>query len=222
MKRLVLVRHGQSEWNREHRVQGQSGTGLSEVGHRQAEATAAWIAEAHPDAVLVSSDLQRCRETVAPLASALDRDVTYDPEVRERRFGRWEGLLLSEVEAQDPELWDRWRGGEDVVGLIGGETGQELGLRAATAFQRHLDGHDDEATLVIVTHGGPIWHGLHRLLHLRPGTLGGVGNTAVTEVGVDGANRWLETWNQTAHLPLDLRTFLRSREARRKAPAVGR
>jgi probable phosphoglycerate mutase len=218
----VLIRHGQSEWNREHRVQGQSGTGLSDVGRRQAEATAAWTAEAHPDAVLVASDLQRCRETAAPLAAALASDVTYDPEVRERRFGRWEGMLLSEVEARDPDLWSRWRDGEDVVGLVGGETGQELGVRAAAAFQRHLEDLDDGATLVMVTHGGPIWHGLHCLLDLRPGTLGGVGNTAVTEVGIDGGSRWLETWNQTAHLPVDLRTFLRPRGARRKAPVVGR
>jgi glucosyl-3-phosphoglycerate phosphatase len=221
MRHLVLIRHGESAWNRERRVQGQAGTGLSDLGHEQADLVAAWVALTHPDAVLVSSDLQRCRETVAPIAERLGATVTYDDQLRERRFGRWEGRLLTEIQADDTTVWDRWRQGEDVVGELGGETGEELSARASTAFRRHLDALPEDGTVVVVTHGGPIWHGLTALLRLHHGVLGGVGNTAVSQVGADGERRWLEIWNQTAHLPAELRTSFRP-SGTRDAPAVGR
>lgn len=217
MTRLVLVRHGQSEWNREHRIQGQSGAGLTEVGHAQAEGTAAWVAATHPDAALVSSDLERCLQTAAPIAHALDADLRTDARFRERSFGRWEGCTLDEVRELDPELFGRWRRGEDVVEEVGGESGDALATRVVTALGEHAADHGDGRTVVVVTHGGSVWHGMHALLDLPFATLGGVGNAAVTELVLGEHGWWCESWNQTAHLPPDLRTSFRPSETRTAA-----
>lgn len=217
-QRLVLVRHGQSAWNAQRRIQGQSGEGLTELGRAQAEGTAAWVASTYPDAAVVSSDLQRCRETVAPIAATLDTEVLEDPQVRERSFGRWEGLVLDQVEARDPDLWRRWRSGEDVVAEVGGESGEALADRVTAAYRHHLDTLGAGGRpVVVVTHGGPVWHGLHALLDLPWATLGGVGNAAVSELVRDAGDWRCESWNQTAHLPPHLRTSFRPSETRTAA-----
>lgn len=218
MTRLVLVRHGQSTWNEQHRIQGQSGEGLTDRGRAQAEGTARWVLATHPDAVLVSSDLQRCHETTAPIAAALGVDPILDPQVRERSFGRWEGCTLDEAQAMDPDRWSRWRSGEDVVAEVGGESGADLADRVVMALRGHADAHGGPGrTIVVVTHGGPVWHGMHALLGLPWATLGGVGNASVTEL-VEGDRGWFcESWNQTAHLPVDLRTSFRPSETRTAA-----
>lgn len=219
-RRLVLVRHGQSAWNAQRRIQGHSGEGLTELGRAQAEGTAAWVASTHPDAAVVSSDLQRCRETVAPIAAVLDAEVHVDAQVRERSFGRWEGLSLDEVQDRDPDLFRRWRSGEDVVAEVGGESGEDLARRVTTAYRHHLDTLGSEGRpVVVVTHGGPVWHGLHALLGLPWATLGGVGNAAVSELVLDDGTWRCESWNQTAHLPPHLRTSFRPSETRTAASA---
>lgn len=226
MRRLVLVRHGQSEWNVERRIQGQAGTGLSPTGVEQAQHVARWIARRHPDVTLVSSDLQRCQETVAPIAEALGTDVRFDAAFRERDFGSWSGKLLTEIETSDPERWHRWRGGADVVAEVGGESSPQLAARVLAGLEELVDRTPAGGTTVLVTHGGPVWHGTHAFLGLAEGTLGGVANTAVTELVVDDTwGRRLDVWNQTSHLPADLVTTLRPADASsdgRSAPPVGR
>lgn len=225
MRRLVLVRHGESSWNRERRIQGQAGTGLSELGATQARHAAAWLAAAYPDATVVSSDLQRCRETVAPIAAALGADVTFDEALRERDFGDWSGRLLADVETEEDERWTRWTAGEDVVAEIGGESSDDLRTRVVAAFERILRETPDDAAAIVVTHGGPVWHGTHALLGFTDPVLGGVANASVTELGSSGGPPWLQCWNQVAHLPADLVTSLRpsvGRTPERAAPPVGR
>ncbi len=190
MKRLLLVRHGESHWNIEGRIQGQLCSGLSDRGHAQAAAFAAVHAgelrdllDTDPDAVqLVSSDLQRARETVAPLAAALELDVTPDPRLRERAYGAWEGRSHAELATEEPDRWRRWTSGEDVTGEIGAETAAQLADRVAPAVLSWHDRVPEGGCCVLVSHGGSIWHGLHRLLSLPPRSLGPVGNTAVAEL----------------------------------------
>jgi glucosyl-3-phosphoglycerate phosphatase len=219
MTRLILVRHGESIYNAEARIQGQRCEGLSELGHAQAKVTASLLSAARPDTSLVTSDLQRTRETMAPLADALGRTPVEDPRLRERSFGRWEGHLRVEVERDDADRWNRWIGGEDVIGEVGGETRDELAARVVPAFLELLA--DDAATTVAVTHGGPIWHGLHRLLGLAVPTLGGVRNCSITELRSrpDGGVL-LVRWNETGHLPIELHEVLPQR-ASNTAPPVG-
>lgn len=212
MKRLVLVRHGESVWNAEGRIQGQRCAGLSEIGHAQAEVTANALADAYPDAVLVASDLQRTMETALPLSKALAREIVQDTRLRERGFGTWEGCLRHEVVAGDGARWERFLTGEDAaVEEVGGETAAQLADRVEPLFHELLRSTEDGQVTIAVTHGGPVWHGTHRLLRLPIPTLGGVSNACVTEfiASADDERLVLDRWNQVSHLPRDLRTTWR-------------
>jgi broad specificity phosphatase PhoE len=221
LRRLVLVRHGLSVWNVEHRVQGQTCAGLTEHGRVQAERTAETIATRWPGALVISSDLERCRDTAAPIAQALGVSVRHEPLLRERAFGAWEGFTRADLEREDPARYQRWKSGEDLLDEVGGETDVVLRERAASAFSALLDGTGlggigagelDSDTLVAVTHGGTIWHGLHALLGLAPSSLGGVDNASVSEL-VRTAPREVAEWrpepaatrltrfNEGGHLP---------------------
>jgi broad specificity phosphatase PhoE len=240
VRRLVLVRHGESRWNAEARVQGQRCAGLSSVGHAQARVTAEALASAYPQAALVTSDLQRTAETVAPLELALRRPARRDPVLRERSFGAWEGKLRTEIAGDDPARWDRWLAGDDLIEEVGGESADQLADRVLPALRELLATTPSGGVTIAVSHGGTIHHGVHRWLGLRPGTLGGVANTSVTEViawdglveglvgDLDGGGRVvLDRWNEVAHLPVELRTAWRPKVAPEDAPpedarAVGR
>jgi glucosyl-3-phosphoglycerate phosphatase len=222
VRRLLLVRHGESVWNAEARIQGQRCAGLSEIGHAQAKATGQALAEAYPDAAVVASDLQRCEETAAPLVAALGATLAVDARLRERSFGAWEGRLRAEVAADDAERVSRWRAGEDVIGEVGGETAAVLADRVGPVLRELLAATPDGGVTIAVTHGGPVWHGTHLLLGLPAGTLGAVDNASVTELmSWRGDDVVLQRWNETAHLLVELRTgWVPSLTA--DAPPVGR
>ena len=180
MSRLYLVRHGESVWNREGIVQGQAGPGLTDRGHDQARHLAAWLGdEVDHDVAFVSSDLDRCRETAAPFAAALDREPVTHTDLRERHFGSWQGATREELEERSPDLWRRFRDREDVVAA---------------------------PVTVVVTHGGPVWHGTHALLGVEEGVLGFVSNAGVTVLDVEEHHTTLLAWNQVGHVPPALRT----------------
>ncbi len=208
-RRLVLVRHGESVWNVEKRVQGQTCRGLTAHGHTQAgrtaELLAGWLGEAH----VVSSDLGRCRDTAAPIGEAFGVEVAVDPTLRERHFGRWEGFDRDELETDDPGRYARWRSGGDVIAEVGGESDVVLRARASQVFSALLAaGGDGADTIVAVTHGGTIWYGVHELLRLEGYRLGAVHNASVTELvlggrgpaGLDPALPHLARFNETSHL----------------------
>lgn len=215
LTRLWLVRHGQSTWNAQGRIQGQSGEGLSDLGRRQAKTVARWLAATIGTAPVITSDLERAVETAEHVAEALGVRPRQDPAVRERNFGRWEGRLPEEVETGETDLWDAWASGtRDVISEVGGESLAVLGDRVVAALEGHVevaraDGHDH---IVVVSHGGVVWQGLHRLLDLPDLVLSGVGNTAVSTVAFTDDHRWLETFNSMAHLEPDDTTMFRPRE----------
>ena len=240
MRHLLRVRHGESLWNAEGRIQGQACAGLSPRGHDQAHALASsygpalhLLLEVDATAVrIVSSDLQRAAETAAPLSVSLGIAAEHDPRLRERSFGRWEGLSHAELVAREPERYQRWTTGGDVMREIGAETAAELAERVAPTLAALLRSTPLGGVTVAVSHGGSIWHGLHRLLGLRPRSLGPVGNASVAELllfveeedgppvpdeattadGDGGATTRtgphpiLASFNDLAHLPPDLRT----------------
>jgi broad specificity phosphatase PhoE len=217
MKRLVLVRHGESAWNVEHRIQGQLGEGLSRRGRLQVGVTAQFLAQTYPHALLVASDLLRCRETVAPLEAILERPARLDQGLRERDWGVWSGELAEDLLATQSERWGRWQAGEDVIGEVGGEDTPTFTSRIVTTLERLIDEVPDDGDLVCITHGGPVWHGTSALLDLHVEALGGVGNASVTEILVDEElGRRLGGWNQISHLPVELRTALRRIEPARR------
>jgi glucosyl-3-phosphoglycerate phosphatase len=206
LRRLVLVRHGESVWNVERRVQGHTCRGLTSAGRDQAERTAERIGAWLGDAVVVTSDLGRCRDTAAPIAAALGVAPAADPILRERHFGRWEGMDRDALLADDADRYQRWRAGADVIAEVGGESDAVLRQRAARAFASLLGGEAD--TVVAVTHGGTIWYGVHELLRIAGYRLGAVDNASVTELvlggsgpaGLDPALPHLARFNETIHL----------------------
>lgn len=164
--RIILWRHGQTEYNAGGRLQGQVDIPLNGAGRRQAARAAQALAQWRP-AKIISSDLSRAADTARALADAAGVGVELDSRLRERSFGRWEGLTHAEIESGWPEAYRSWRHGAEPEG-VGAETRQEVGTRVAEAI---LDaavqlGADD--TLVTVAHGAALTLGQSVLQDLDP------------------------------------------------------
>ena len=140
------MRHGETDWNREHRVQGHTDVPLNAHGRDQARVLAEELADVRLGGVY-SSDLSRARETAAAVALAQALDVDVDPRLREKNFGSWEGLTDVEIAARFPDAV-RGRWGD-------GETTEEVAARAIEAVEVICSRHGDAAVLV-VSHGGPL------------------------------------------------------------------
>ncbi len=150
---IVLVRHGETDWNRDGRIQGKTDVPLNDRGREQARALAGELAGSSFDAVY-SSDLSRARETAEILAAAIRLPVVVDPALRELDFGLWEGLTGEEVRERWPEMYERWA----TVGLDahdGGESHEELSARVLGAVRRLAVIHDG-GEILLVAHGGPL------------------------------------------------------------------
>jgi len=147
---LVVWRHGRTEWNETGRFQGQLDPPLDPVGHGQARAAAAALAQLPPGAI-ISSDLDRAATTASYLAELTGLAVVPDPRLREIDVGAWGGLTRPAVEARYPDTFHAWLRGEDVH-REGGESLSEVATRARAAVDQHLAALP--RPLVVVTHGG--------------------------------------------------------------------
>jgi broad specificity phosphatase PhoE len=145
-RRVVVLRHGRTEWNAERRFQGQADPPLDDVGRAQAYEVASLVAALRP-AVLISSDLQRAVQTAAPLAQVTGLDVLVDKGLRERSLGHWEGLTRDEVEVRYPDEFADWIAGRD-VSRRGGETRTQVAERAVAVFESL----PDVDVAVLITH----------------------------------------------------------------------
>lgn len=161
MTRLIVWRHGNTDWNAVNRVQGQTDVPLNERGREQARSAAPLIAALRPDAV-VSSDLSRAADTAAALAALTGLPVRTDPQLRERYYGQWQGLTMTEVSERFPAEHARWRAGDPDPGCEV-ETLDDLGKRVGTAFQAAADAFPG-GTVVVATHGGGAREGCGHLL----------------------------------------------------------
>ena len=144
--RIVLVRHGETEWNRTRRVQGHTDVPLNDVGRRQARELAAELDGEVVDAIY-SSDLSRARETAEILSMARSIPVVSLPELREKHFGTWEGLTDVEVRERFPEAHAK--------GWGDGESSEEMAERIVGVVERIVEAHEGEL-VIVVTHGGPM------------------------------------------------------------------
>ena len=148
---LLLVRHGETDWNRDGRWQGHSNTHLNDAGREQAHRVAA---ELDGVDVVYASDLARARETAEIVAGELGLEVRTDPRLRERSFGAWEGLTAPEIEEQFAEELARWRVG-DGAGAADAEPFDAFAERIRSFLDDALDRHPGE-TVLVVAHGGSI------------------------------------------------------------------
>lgn len=149
------MRHGETEWNRTRRAQGQADVPLNDEGRAQALEAARELADLDVVAVY-SSDLSRAVDTATAIADKHGLDVRTDPRLREIDQGDWEGVPVDEIKARWPELWGparHWRA------RPGGESPDEVRVRALAALRDIVRRHP-EGTVVVASHGGTIrWVG---------------------------------------------------------------
>jgi len=162
VNRLIVWRHGNTDWNAGSRVQGQTDVPLNDLGRQQALDAAELLVRLKP-AAIVASDLRRAADTAAVLAALTGLPVQYDVRLRERFFGEWQGLFMAEVKEQRPEEHARWTAGEDVIGG-GVETLSNLGERMAEGLLGAAEKCPPGGTVVVSTHGAVARQGIGRLL----------------------------------------------------------
>ncbi|MBL7256093.1 histidine phosphatase family protein [Paractinoplanes lichenicola] len=189
MTRLIVWRHGNTDWNAANRVQGQTDVELNALGRQQAVDAAEILVKLKPDA-LVSSDLKRASDTAAALGALTGLSISYDKRLRERYFGAWQGLTMPEVAATFPEQHARWTAGHEVGGDV--ETLEELGRRVADGL-RDAAAQAPGGTVVVATHGAGARQGIGHLLgwpieQLR--TLRALQNCHWVELTLDDKRGW--------------------------------
>jgi broad specificity phosphatase PhoE len=149
---IAMVRHGETDWNRENRFQGHADTSLNEAGHAQARALAMELEDETFQAAY-SSPLLRAFETALILAESLELAVERTPALMEVDVGAWSGLTRTDIETRFPEGFARWL--EFGHGWDDGETYEELGERVVAGLLRIAATHP-RGNVLAVTHGGPI------------------------------------------------------------------
>jgi ribonuclease H / adenosylcobalamin/alpha-ribazole phosphatase len=152
--RLLLLRHGQTELSRERRYSGRGNPALTDLGRRQADAAAGYLAHRDDIAAVISSPLQRAHDTATAAAKALGLDVTVDDDLTETDFGAWEGLTFAEASARDRELHGRWLR-DTAVNPPDGESFDAVAQRVGRARDRIIAEHGG-ATVLVVSHVTPI------------------------------------------------------------------
>ncbi|WP_243060820.1 histidine phosphatase family protein [Nocardioides sp. SR21] len=199
MKHLVLLRHGQTAWNAEGRIQGQLDVEINETGHGQAAAVAPLLAALRP-VVLWSSDSARARQTAAYVAKETDLEPTYDARLREYYLADWQGRTHADAVAADAALFERFRAG-DFDAVPGGETTAEVSARMVEALTELLDSIEPGEVAIAVSHGAAIRDAVPVLLGWPVGeraALRGLANCG-----------WVELEQAAAGEPLQLRAYNR-------------
>jgi len=198
--RFTFIRHGQTDWNIAGKWQGHAWIGLNDEGHRQAQFVA--DAFAGSDATLIyTSDLPRARQTAEYIAAKLNCPLITDARLREIDLGVWQGLNAQEVEQWDHERRATIHAGGYSMQQPGGESAQEVGLRAVALIDEIAKSRTEQHIL-LVSHGGTIRYTLYVLKLLDP-SHSHIGNTARTSLLHHAADaRWeLDTFNILTHLP---------------------
>jgi probable phosphoglycerate mutase len=152
MTELVLIRHGETEWNRELRFQGHVDVGLNAVGFEQARRLAARLAGERA-AGLYASDLLRAQQTAQPLAAGMGLQLAIDAGLREQNFGQVDGMKVDDIKALHPQAWEGWLRFQQDHCMPEGESTRQFHARVMDAVARLVAACPDD-TLVVVTHGG--------------------------------------------------------------------
>jgi broad specificity phosphatase PhoE/ribonuclease HI len=199
--RFMLLRHGQTELSVDRRYSGRGNPALTELGRRQADAAAAYLAQQGGISAVISSPLQRAHDTATSAAKALGLDVTVDDDLIETDFGSWEGLTFGEAAARDPELHTRWLR-DTSQPPPDGESFDEVAQRVRRARNRIIAEHGD-ATVLVVSHVTPIKTILRLALDAGEGILYrlhlDLASLSIAEFYPDGGSS-VRLVNQTAYL----------------------
>ena len=196
----MIVRHGETEWNAQGRIQGHTDTGLSEKGAEQARSLGQRLAGLNID-VAYSSDLKRTSETAKLALGERDVALNETPMLREYHKGEFEGMTLSEIESQFPGEYPRYLKKDLDYAPKGGETTRDVSARMVKIIDEIKSNHLNEAVLV-VSHGGALRAAMVSLLNMPiEGNWSFVfGNCGLTTVDTYEDNAVLRHFNDTSHL----------------------
>ncbi len=198
--RVIAVRHGQTEWNVQARIQGQGDSDLTAEGVAQARSLAQRLAAEKFD-VLVSSDLGRAAATAQAIADRCGKPVLLDARLRERHFGAGQGMTYEEVDRAYPGAFARIRNVDPDFVISGGESRRQFHDRVCAAFDSLAAAHEGR-TLVVVTHGG-VLATFFRHVHAIPLEVShpiAITNASYNVLKHDGGRWAVETWSDNAHL----------------------
>jgi probable phosphoglycerate mutase len=198
--RLYLIRHGESTWNAERRIQGQADPPLSARGHRQAARLAERLRPL-PLAAIYASSQQRACQTAEHIARGHDVSVVPRDDLREVCVGIFEGFTAEELEAQHPEKWARWQAEVWRYAIPGAETQDDFQRRIWQAMSEIRTRHPGEH-VAVVTHGGVISMYLSTLLEIDiwQWSRFSQGNTALNIVEVSDGRARIVCLNDRCHL----------------------
>jgi probable phosphoglycerate mutase len=199
--KIVLVRHGETQWNVARRIQGHSDSPLTAVGVAQARALAERLRQEELHAVH-ASDLGRVRETVAHLIEKTGHGPIFAEDLRERCYGVFEGKTMDECELHHPGQWSIYRGGDPMaVPPGGGESVAQFQDRIVSALERVAKECDGQ-TVVVAAHGGVCGALFRHVMRLPPGTprSWSLYNASINRFHYHKGKWQLEVWGDVSHL----------------------
>ena len=209
MTDFLLIRHGETAWNRELRFQGQLDVPLNDMGFEQAQrlkarmvqSLADWQAQDRVPTRLISSDLLRAQQTAQPVAEVLGQTCTLNAGLREQCYGVFEGMRSPEIQAQYPEAWQRWLTFDADAAVDGAESTRDFHDRVIGALQALAHQYAGEH-VVVVTHGGVldmVWRHAQALSLSGPRVCD-IPNAGVNQVAWRDGGLHIQLWADAAHL----------------------
>ena len=204
MTELILLRHGETEWNRELRFQGQVDVPLNATGHAQAQRLAQRLA-GEPIDHLVSSDLSRARQTADPFARQVQASrgigLDVDAALREQAFGRIDGMRVEDIKRDHADVWAGWTQFQSDYVVPDGESTRQFHTRVMAALWQLVASHPCR-TLAVVTHGGVLDMVFRtaRGLGLEGPRQSAIPNAGISRVRMQDGVVELLQWADTAHL----------------------
>ncbi len=204
MTELILIRHGETDWNRELRFQGQVDVPLNAVGHEQARRLGVRLADQAAQ-LLVCSDLTRTQQTALPISQQslhpLNSNTVLNAALREQNFGVIDGMRVNDIQTRHPEAWAQWIKFHPDFAFDGGESTRQFHARVMAAVRQLALAHGRQ-TLVVVTHGG-VLDMIYRTALALPLTgprQSEIPNAGLNRVRVDGDAIEILDWADTRHL----------------------
>lgn len=204
MTELILIRHGETDWNRELRFQGHVDVPLNDIGHEQARRLALRLA-AEPVHALISSDLQRARQTAHAVANHSPQTRPLEPvlegALREQHFGVVDGMRVPDIQARYPQEWAQWIRFDADYAFVGGESMRQFHARVVAAVRALAQRHPGQ-TLAVVTHGGVLdmIYRTARDLPLSGPRASDIPNAGLNRVRLQGERIEIVSWADTQHL----------------------
>ncbi|MEK8086062.1 histidine phosphatase family protein [Aquabacterium sp. A3] len=201
--RVLVIRHGETAWNRESRIQGHIDIPLNDHGRWQAERVGQALLD-EPLVAIYSSDLQRAHDTALAIGDATGTEVRPEVALRERHFGEMEGLTHDEILARWPIEGRRWRQRDPEFGPPGGETLLAFYERCVAAATRLAAGHPGQ-TIALVAHGGVLdcFYRAANGLDLSVPRSWRIGNASVNRLLYSPQGFTMLSWADDRHLQAD-------------------